>query len=187
MKMQIASGLLSIASLWLAVGVVTAAEDAVAEKTISVFGDADLTIPDGWETTAPQSSIIEHEFLAKTGEAEDAPQARITMMAAGGDVKANIDRWKGQFAGGNAADQKTEELKIGNWTVHIADLSGSFSERMGGGPFAGGKMIQREGYAMTGVILEHPAGKKYFIKVTGPMDVVKANRSKVVAMLDGLK
>ncbi len=164
-----------------------AEEAAVAEDTVSVFGDATLNVPAGWERTEPQSSIIENEFVAKAGEGEDAPQARITMMAAGGDVKANIDRWKGQFTGGKADDQKVEEKKIGNWTVHIADLSGSFAERMGGGPFAGGKTVQREGYAMTGVILAHPEGRKYFIKVTGPMDVVKANRDRVIEMLDGLK
>jgi hypothetical protein len=163
------------------------ADDTAAGKTISVFGDATLKVPAAWETAPPQSSIIEHEFVAKSGEGEDALKARITMMAAGGDVKANIDRWKGQFTGGDADAQKTEQKKIGNWTVHIADLSGSFAETMGGGPFSGGKTVKRENYAMTGVILEHPEGRKYFIKVTGPMDVVKANRPAVVEMLEGLK
>ncbi|MGV3485391.1 MAG: hypothetical protein ACO1RT_13315 [Planctomycetaceae bacterium] len=165
----------------------THAADGAGEKTISVFGDAKLTIPAGWERTAPQSSIVEHEFVAKSGDGDDAPKARITMMAAGGDVKANIDRWKGQFTGGDAAAQKTETKKIGQWTVHVADLSGSFNETMGGGPFSGGKTVKRENYAMTGVILEHPEGRKYFIKVTGPQDVVKANRDAVTKMLDGLK
>jgi len=165
---------------------INAQEAAVAEP-ISVFGDAKLEAPASWERIKAASSIIEHEFVAKSGEGEDAPKARITMMAAGGDVKANIERWKGQFTGGDAAAQKTEETKIGNWTVHIADLSGSFSETMGGGPFSGGKTVKRENYAMTGVILEHPEGRKYFIKVTGPMDIVKENRPMVVKMLQGLK
>jgi hypothetical protein len=163
------------------------AQEAAAAESISVFGDAKLEVPSTWERKAPASSIIEHEFVAKSGEGDDAPQARITMMAAGGDVKANIDRWKGQFTGGDAAAQKTEEKKIGNWTVHIADLSGSFAETMGGGPFSGGKTVKRDNYAMTGVILEHPEGRKYFIKVTGPMDVVKAARPDVVKMIEGLK
>jgi len=164
-----------------------AAEDVAVADSISIFDAAKLSVPDGWERTKPQSGIIEHEFLAKSGDGDDAPQARITMMAAGGPVKANIDRWKGQFSGGDAAAQKTEEKKIGKWTVHIADLSGKFAESMGGGPFAGGKTVQREGYAMTGVILEDAEGRKYFIKVTGPMDVVKANRPAVLEMLEGLK
>ncbi len=165
------------------------AEDAaVADaNTIQVFDDAKLEIPEGCKRIKPQSGIIEHEFLAKTGEGDDAPQARITMMAAGGPVKANIERWKGQFTGGDADAQKTEDKTVGKWTIHIADLSGTFAESMGGGPFAGGKTVKREGYAMTGVILEHSEGRKYFIKVTGPMDIVKANRPAVVKMLEGLK
>ena len=165
-----------------------AEEAAVADaNTIQVFDDAKLEIPEGWKRIKPQSGIIEHEFLAKTGEGDDAPQARITMMAAGGPVKANIERWKGQFTGGDADAQKTEDKTVGKWTIHIADLSGTFAESMGGGPFAGGKTVKRENYAMTGVILEHAEGRKYFIKVTGPMDVVKANRPALVKMLEGLK
>lgn len=164
------------------------AEEAAVADTISIFDTAKLEIPDGWQRAKPQSGIIEHEFSVKSGKADDAPQARVTMMAAGGPVKANIDRWKGQFTGGDAAAQKTEEKKVGKWTVHIADLSGTFAESMGGGgPFAPGKVVQREGYAMTGVILEDAEGRKYFIKVTGPMDVVKANRPAVIEMLEGLK
>jgi hypothetical protein len=168
-------------------GTVRAADEAAVADTISVFDDAKLEVPEGWERTEPKSSIIEHEFLVKEGEGDDAPQARVTMMAAGGDVKANIDRWKGQFTGGDADAQKTEEKKVGNWTVHIADLSGSFAETMGGGPFSGGKTVKRENYAMTGIILAHPEGRKYFIKVTGPMELVKANRPAVIKMIDGLK
>jgi len=163
------------------------AEDAAVAETISIFDTAKLAIPDGWARAKPQSGIIEHEFSVKSGKGDDAPQGRVTMMAAGGPVKANIDRWKTQFTGGDAAAQKTEEKKVGKWTVHIADLSGTFAESMGGGPFAPGKVVQREGYAMTGVILEDAEGRKYFIKVTGPMDVVKANRPAVVEMLEGLK
>jgi hypothetical protein len=94
-------------------GVSTAKAEEKAADTISVFGEKNLGVPKSWARTKPASSIVEHEFLVKEGEGDDAPTARVTMMAAGGDVKANIDRWKGQFAGGNAAAQKSEEKKIG--------------------------------------------------------------------------
>jgi len=178
-------------ALAVALGLITVppravADEAVAE-TISLFGAATLEVPADWEATKPASSIIEHEFVAKVGEGDDAKTARITTMAAGGDVKANIDRWKGQFKGGDAAAQKTETMKMGNWTVHVADLSGSFAETMGGGPFSGGKVVQRENFAMTGVIIEHAPGRSYFIKVTGPMDAVKQTRPELMKMLEGLK
>lgn len=167
-------------------GVDTRGDEAAAAETVSVFGEKKLTIPASWHRTKPQSSIVEHEFIVRSGEGDDAPQARVTMMAAGGDVKANIDRWKTQFTGGEAAAQKTEEKKVGDWTVHLVDLSGNFKETVGGGPFSGGRVVDRPNYAMVGLILVHPQGRKYFVKMTGPADVVKASRSDLVQMLDGL-
>jgi hypothetical protein len=109
------------------------------------------------------------------------------MMAAGGDVEANIKRWKGQFAGGDEAARKSEEMSIGKWTVHLVDVNGSYAERMGGGPFAGGKVVNRENYGMTGAILVHPEGRKYFVKMIGPMAVVKANRDAFVTMIKSIE
>jgi hypothetical protein len=161
--------------------------DEPATETVSVFGEKKLEVPKTWQRTKPASSIVEHEFLLKDEEGDDAPTARVTMMAAGGDVKANIDRWKGQFTGGDAAAQKSEEKKVGKWTVHIVDLSGNFKETMGGGPFSGGKVVERTNYAMLGAILVHPEGRKYFVKMTGPADLVKSGREDLVSMFDGLK
>ncbi len=162
-------------------------EAAPPAEAITVFGEAKLEVPKTWQRTNPQSSIVEHEFIAKgAADGDQASPVRITMMAAGGDVQANIDRWKTQFTGGDAAAQKAEEKKIGKWTVHLVDLSGKFQERMGGGPFGGGQVVERDGYGMTGVILVHPEGRKYFIKATGPGDAVKATRASLVTMLEGL-
>lgn len=163
------------------------AQDKGGAESVSLFGDKELKVPENWKRTRPQSPIIEHEFSIKSGEAADAPSARVTLMAAGGDVKANIDRWKGQFTGGNAEAQKVEELKVGDWTVHMVDLSGKFKESMGGGPFAPGKVVERENYAMIGGILVDPKGRKYFIKMTGPAELVKSNREGIVKMVEGLK
>ena len=156
------------------------------QETINVFGAGDLTVPAEFKRVDPQSSIIEHEFQASVGEAKEGETARVTLMAAGGDVKANIDRWKGQFAGGDEKDQKTEEMKLGNWQVYIVDVSGNYAERMGGGPFAGGRVVNRENYAMAGAILVHPEGRKYFVKMIGPSDVVKANRKAFVTMIKSI-
>ena len=161
-------------------------EAASGPETVSVFGDGNLKVPADFKRVEPQSSIIAHEFQASTGEGKEGETARVTMMAAGGDVAANIDRWKGQFAGGDEKARKTEEMKIGNWQVYLVDVNGNFAERMGGGPFAGGKVVNRENYAMTGAILVHPQGQKYFVKMIGPADVVKANRDAFVSMIKSI-
>ncbi len=163
-------------------------ETKTAEKElISVFGEANLDVPNDFKRVEPKSGIIEHEFEAKAGEGDDAETARVTMMAAGGDVAANIQRWKGQFTGGDKEARKTEEMKLGKWNVHIVDVNGDFAERMGGGPFAGGKVINRENYAMAGAILVHPEGRKYFVKMIGPAAVVKANREAFVKMIKSIE
>ncbi|NND96354.1 MAG: hypothetical protein HKN47_03375 [Pirellulaceae bacterium] len=163
------------------------AAEAEKTETISVFSAATMEVPPAFKRAEAKSRIIEHEFQAKAGDGDDAQTARVTMMAAGGDVDANIKRWQGQFAGGDPEQQKTEAMKIGDWQVHLVDVNGSFAERMGGGPFAGGKVVERKDYAMTGAILVHPEGRKYFVKMIGPAAVVKANREAFVKMIKSIE
>ena len=163
-----------------AVGGVVLAEDA-AKKTesVAVFDKGEITVPAEFARTKPASRIVQHEFKVGEGDA----LARLTMMPAGGGVEANIKRWKGQFAGGDEEAQKTEKLEVGEWVIHIVDVSGSYAERVGGGPFFGGKTVQRENYAMAGAIIVEPEGRQFFVKLIGPADTVKANREKFVEMV----
>ena len=160
-----------------------AAQDAPAPTSVRVFDEATLTVPSSFKKSAAKSPIIEHEFVVGEGD----KTARVTMMGASGGVDANITRWKGQFSGGKADDQKTEQFDVGPWKAHLVELSGTFKDSMGGGPFFGGKTVERPDYAMLGAILVHPQGRTYFIKMTGPQDVVGPNRDAFVEMVKGLK
>jgi hypothetical protein len=153
----------------------------VAAETVSVFDKGKMKVPPAFKRTKP-GPIVQHEF--KVGEGEKT--ARLTMMGASGGIEPNIKRWKGQFSGGDEAAQKTEKMKAGPWDIYLVDLNGSFAERMGGGPFAGGKMVQRKGYAMAGAILAEPECRLYFVKMVGPEEVVKANREKFVEMIKSI-
>ena len=161
-----------------------AAAEEVKTKKIMFFDDAaSLEVPTSFKTSPPKSRMLQYEF--KVGEEDKS--ARLTMMAAGGGVDPNIKRWKGQFAGGDPKAQKSEKIDVDGWDVHIVDCSGSYAERMGGGPFAGGKVVQREDYAMVGAIIAQPEGRLYFLKMIGPAETVKANRKTFVNMLKSLK
>jgi len=180
-----------IATMFFSVGVIgiaglVSAQAADSKETVSVFGEADIAVPADFKRVEPKSRIIQHEFQAKAGKGDDEKTARVTMMAAGGDVKANIQRWQGQFAGGDQDARKTEELKVGKWQVYIVDVNGNYAERVGG-PFAGGKVVNRENYAMIGAILEHSDGRKFFLKMIGPADVVKGNRKAFVSMVKSIE
>jgi len=181
-----AGTLMGASALFLANLVIADATDTKPQESVSVFGEANLSVPSEFKRVEPKSRIIAHEFEAGAGGGEAAPTARVTMMAAGGDVAANIQRWEGQFAGGEKGAQKTEEMKLGPWNVYIVDVSGNYAERMGGGPFAGGKVVNRENYAMTGAILVHPSGRKFFVKMIGPREVVAANRKAFVEMIKSI-
>ncbi|MGI9471172.1 MAG: hypothetical protein ACR2NZ_06560 [Rubripirellula sp.] len=161
------------------------AADTDTKEAVSIFGEAELDVPESFARVQPKSRIIQHEFQAKAGEGDDAKTARVTMMSAGGDVKANIQRWQGQFAGGDQDKRKTEEMKVGKWQVYIVDVNGNYAERMGG-PFAGGKVVNHEDYAMAGAILVHPDGRKFFVKMIGPANVVTANREAFVSMIKSI-
>lgn len=163
---------------------VSAAEEE-ANKTIKIFDSLTLSIPADWEKKEVRSRIIEHEFAVAEGEGEDAPAARITMMAAGGGVQPNIDRWEGQFSGDKTAE--VEKMQVAGQTVHLVQLEGTFNERMGGGPFAGGRMVKREDYAMLGAIIQMQDGRLYFIKATGPAAVLKGQKDAFKKMLKELK
>ena len=169
-------------------GLVSSSRQCMAAETaeatsVDVMGEAEMEVPGEFKKVDPKSRIIEHEFEASA----DDKTARVTMMAAGGDVAANISRWKGQFSGGDKEKIKSEEMKVGDWTVHMVDVNGTYAESMGGGPFFGGKKVQRPDYAMLGAILVHPEGRKYFVKMVGPGSVVEGNRERFVEMIRSIE
>ena len=94
-----------------------------------------------------------------------------------GGVKANIDRWMGQFK--NAENKKVEGKKVGETKLTYARATGTF---MSGRPF--GAKTPKEGYALLGAIIEGKQGA-IFVKMTGPEAAVKANSDKMRAMVEG--
>lgn len=152
------------------------AEDAPKKITLAE-GKLELTVPEGWKTIQPSVRIIDHEFSAPAAEGDDSP-GRATLMGAGGGVKANIDRWKGQFS--NLTTDKTEEKKVNEMKVHIVDLAGTFRDQRG--PFAPAEV--KEGTRMLGAIIETKAEGDYFIKFYGPEKTITENEKKFHEMVN---
>ncbi len=165
--------------LILAPAVLAQADEKAGEKIDLAGGKLSLVVPSSWESVPPKSQILEHEFKAPKDKKEDT--ARITIMSASGSIDDNIDRWVKQFDGAKKDDAKIEVKKdIANSTVHIVDISGTFKDSMGGGPFAPGPVKKRENYRMLGAIIETKEGGKVFIKMTGSKDTVEG-------LVDGFK
>ncbi len=147
------------------------AEDQAASKIDLANGKFLMVAPSSWETVPPKSGIIQYEFKAPKDKKEDT--ARITIMQATGGIDANIDRWIGQFDGVKDSEVKKEKKDIAGATVHIVDISGTYKESMGGGPFAPGKVEKRENYRMLGAIIETKEAGTIFVKMTGPQATVE--------------
>jgi hypothetical protein len=167
-----------------------AAQAVVAEET-RAFGIAGDTLlleaPTGWKRVQPKSGIVETEFAIPS--AGDMAPGRMTVMGAGGSVQANVDRWYGQFAqpDGSATKDKatTKTIKLAGCTVTMVDVAGIYKD-MPGGPFAGGKTVERPDYRMLAAIVETPEAGSHFIKFYGPAATVAKQADGFRTMIEGI-
>lgn len=158
-------------------------ESSEAERTLQL-GDFKLVVPAKFVRKQPQSRIVAYEFALAPAEGDER-SGRFTVMAAGGSVEANLERWYGQFTqpdGSSTKDAaKVEELTAAGQKIYLADLSGTFDDRPG--PMAPG--VKRENYRMLGAIVTTADGN-YYLKFYGPRKTVGDQREAFVAMLKNL-
>ncbi len=180
---------IAAATLLLPIGSLAAAEPAANASEFTVASGAfSLAAPADWKRVRPRSRIVETEFSVPPA-AGDNQAGRLTAMGAGGTVKANIDRWFGQFSqpDGSATKDKAavKELKIAGCTVTLIDVSGTYKD-MPGGPFAGGQMIERPDYRMLAAIIETGDAGNYFLKLYGPAKTVGGSADGFRRMVEGM-
>jgi hypothetical protein len=145
-----------------------------------------MTQPEGWKKVEVRSRIIEAEFSIPKAM-DDKDDGRLTFMAAGGGVDANIERWKSQFdpAKGEARIKSSvEKSKIGDAEVHMVDIEGTFKSQSGG-PLGPTDVL--EGYRLMGAIIVQANGNEYYVKLTGPAKTIEENTEKFQEMIKSLK
>jgi hypothetical protein len=118
------------------------------------------------------------------GEMEDGECSLFHFPGTGGTVRANLDRWYGQFqqpGGGNTADlAKVEKFEAGGLLVTQVDVSGTYIASMG--PMGGGDE-PRPDYRMLAGVVETAQGP-WFLKCTGPEAVMESAVPQVRALLE---
>ena len=178
--MRFAMPVLFAVSLGLAVQTARLQADQGVELRL---GKLRMTAPAQWKQVQPRVRIIAYEFAAPKAEG-DPVDGRVTVMAAGGSIEANIARWKGQFrAPGAAAPRvKVEKTKINGYTVHLVDLSGTYLDRRG--PFA--PAVPRRGYRMLGAIIQTPEAN-FFVKFYGPVATVNRHEKAFRQMIQSIR
>ena len=177
-RLQLLALLVSMAA---AAGMVQAEEVKLAE------GKLTMAAPESWEKKQPRTRIVEVEYSVPAEEAETAA-ARLTMMASGGGVQANIDRWFGQFEQPNKKATKdvakVDKMELAGVPVHMVDISGKFKDQPRG-PF--GPTVVRENYRMLGAIIETTNAGTYYVKLYGPAETIHENEKQFVSLIKSLK
>ena len=153
-----------------------------------------FAVPGDWKQVKARSRILEAELkVAAVGD--DSQDGRITIMPAGGSIPANVARWEGQFAQPSGVPTKAETKieTVAEKKVHVVDITGTFQDSMGRGPFAGGQKVARENYRMLAAIIEMESKpdaqyvNNYFFKFIGPKATVDANADGFLKMLKSMK
>lgn len=169
-----------------------------------------FTVPNAWRQVEPRNRLVEVEFAIYPHDYEEAtqeptssepaasaaggndaaaqPVGRLTMMAAGGDVDANMRRWVGQFrlgrdAGGKDAMHR-DKRPLRGAVAHVLDIAGTFFDSPRG-PL--GPKVELPNYRMLGAIIEIESAGKYFVKFYGPAEIVDENAEAFAAMLEQLE
>lgn len=166
---------------------VDAQEAKPGDRVITLAdGKMSLEAPKEWVRKKPRTSIVEHEFGAPSGKA-DIAEGRFTVMAAGGGLEANIERWASQFSPDEGAPAKervkVQKLKIAGQEVHYVDISGTFKDQAG--PFA--PATARPNYRLLGAIIVTEKLGTQFLKLTGPKETIGAQEKAFQDMLNTLK
>jgi hypothetical protein len=171
----------------LVISFVSSAPAADNPQTMSLAnGKLQLKAPQGWVHKQPQSSIVEYEYAVPAAK-DDPVDGRMTVMAAGGGVEANIERWYGQFTqpdGGSTRDRaKVKKLAVAGQDIHLVDISGTYKDQRG--PMA--PAVERPKYRMLAAIVATKGLGNYFIKFYGPQRTVADNEAAFVKMIEGLE
>ncbi|HUR46417.1 MAG TPA: hypothetical protein VMZ27_11125 [Candidatus Saccharimonadales bacterium] len=154
------------------------AEDAPATFKVGEFS---FTRPSAWEWVETTSSMRKAQLKVTDPKAKGTAEVVFFFFGpgGGGGAKANVDRWFGQFQ--DAKNKKTEEAKAAGTKVTYVQTEGTY---MSGMP--GGAKTAMPDQMLQGAILESDQGD-VFVKMTGPVELVKATRETFRKMVETAK
>jgi hypothetical protein len=136
-------------------------------------GGVTFTRPADWKWVEVTSPMRKAQLTVPGADAAKAADITFFHFGEGGagGVEANAQRWLKQFSGKSGAE-KTETQEIAGVKVTLVSTEGTFTSGM-----PGGEAKSLENYALLGAMIENPAGL-VFVKMTGPVETVKASREK---------
>lgn len=148
-----------------------------------------LKSPGEWKQVTPRfPQMVPYEFNypadAKPGEAP----VRVTVMASGGGVEGNLQRWYSQFTqpDGKATKDvaKVEDFEAAGKKINVVKITGTYS----GGMQASGRPVQKkENYMLVGGIIDAKDAGTFFVTMTGPIADCEKLSENFVKMLKAME
>jgi hypothetical protein len=166
---------------WIALSVILIGLPLVAAEGPKTFkvGEFSFSRPADWEWVEVTSSMRKAQLKVKG--AEKGQDAEVVFFyfgeGNGGGTKPNVDRWLGQFQ--DQKNQKVEDAKAGSHRVTYVQVEGTYMSGMPGGP-----RTPQPNSMLQGAIIESDQGN-VFVKMTGPVAVVKASKDAFKTMIEG--
>jgi hypothetical protein len=164
-------------------------EDAPPVTMELAGGKVVLEAPPEWKPVKPRfPQMVQYEFNAPADSPEGNAPVRITVMASGGGIQGNLDRWYRQFSQPDGKDTKDiakiEEFEVDGMKVHLVKITGTYS----GGMMGGGRPApSKENYQLMSGIISTPKDGMYFITATGPIEDCEKLSEGFKKMLKNLK
>jgi len=147
----------------------------VMASTVTAGGRITWSVPEGWQQEGPRPM---REVSFQLGPEAECYVTRLTGDAGG--LRANLDRWCTQFgrdrlgAAEFAALPKATVLGI---EVPVLELEGAFTGMEGS---------TQEGHGLLAIACIR-ASDSVFVKLTGPIEVVRAQRENFMAFVSSLQ
>jgi hypothetical protein len=158
-----------------------AADDATGPEV--EVGPMRLKAPEGWVRKPRKSEFTRAEF-ALPGAEGDPADGRLTVTIAGGTIKDNLERWRGQF-GGKPTKEAQEQIQVDGVPVTLVDYTGSYSDQhVPGAP----SPTVREGQdsRMLGAVFDL-GDRLLFVKALGPAKTMAAHAAGFRQFVTSLK
>jgi hypothetical protein len=157
------------------------ASSAVAQSPTVTLLDYRTTVPNGWTSRAPSSSSRLAEYTANGGV---EVVVYFFGKGTGGNVQANLTRWKGQFStpDGSAVPETITRDSAGVFPITFAEYQGTYRRGIG----AGSADSVKTGQALLAAIAETPRGT-LFVQMFGPSAAVVGQRDAFMKFVRGLK
>lgn len=146
------------------------------------------TAPAAWKKQETKSAMRTAHFKITKAEGEPEDSEVIVFFfgkGGGGDVEANIKRWKNQFIDAPAEKTKLEKFEVNKAPVTYLDIQGTYKASMAPND-PNSKVVEKKDFRALNVIFASPNGP-YYIQLRGPVKTVTAQKKAFDEWLKNFK